>query len=852
MLPPIKPRSFKMQSQEFERADTPFGLERDGVQQSTQMALYRGRDGSLYRRRSGGGWDFWDEQAVDESGRRGVYQPIDPTVIRDRQAGLSSAQVQAPRQQTQPESDGWMQTAQNVATQGWQMYGDMRRDIGRAATAHQERIPGVSEIGWQPIPSEREGLAGWLDTTRKGFATSGSRFLNSTDEAMLQQLLRHNPNLQISTDERVLPQLRQAGVVPEDFEIPRSEGEPPRIMVRHSPDSDWAYVNAPGISTSELQQAGIDFFKYLPVTRLAGLGNTVLRRIGIGAAAGSVLENVSEAIGEAVGVGEYNARRATATGFLGGGLGQGLDEAISPFVRQGARTVAQNVPMQNRSAQVTQQADLPPLMDRSPAAQRARAEAAQEQGIPLTQAQTTRRASDFDAEARAAAGSRGDRAADVINTRLAEQRQAANDTAERIIQGGGTQTDDEAANVVVQNLAEQAEQSNANVNQLYDAARSGAIREYNAGARVAPASATRLGALRDQAVRQAREQSGVRINEDTGHAQRVMAEINELVTRIEAGDVGLNDIDIARKSIALSRRNAFRGDTANDQIATTSLQRAFDDWFDEVITRQQYSGRPETVDAFRQARAASRRHHEEFGSTGSTDVGGRWVERTLALDGADLSQFNGILTARGGPTAKGVPVVRRLRALYARRAGMKDTGSRRELARQQPAFEALREGALRRGLQGLVPDNMAGPKFTPRSVVKRFGDWLDNGAFLRELFDPQEIAQLKRLHAVMEQLPFDSAMTNPSGTADAMMRAMGSVMQGFDSPMQAVLRRVLTLVMDLGENAADAPARQMRRATGGQQGYRPAPGTGVSGAGAAAGVAGAEDLRRQGEARRRP
>ena len=220
------------------------------------------------------------------------------------------------------------------------------------------------------------------------------------------------------------------------------------------------------------------------------------------------------------------------------------------------------------------------------------------------------------------------------------------------------------------------------------------------------------------------------------------------------------------------------------------------------------------------------------------------------MDADDATTLQGVFNARGMPTTRSQPIVRRLRAIYARRAGVKPDGSRRELAAQQPAFEAMRETALRRALRDLAPDDTAGAKFTPRSVVTRFGQWLENTGFLRELFDADEITQLKRIHKLMEQMLYDNALTNPSGTADALFRAMNRSFGNFDSPMQALLRRVVGLAFDMGDQITDASARQVARNVGGPSGYRPAPGVGPSAAAYAAGVAGADDLRRQQEQRR--
>ena len=132
-------------------------------------------------------------------------------------------------------------------------------------------------------------------------------------------------------------------------------------------------LNRPGFSPQDLTTATAQVLSFIPAARLAGLGRTLLQKVGIGGAAAGVTEQALQETGVALGREERDPV-STAIATVTGGASEAVVPAIQAFrgARQAARVGAATDEIEQVAGSV-----------------RVAQEASEQTGIPLFQAQQT-------------------------------------------------------------------------------------------------------------------------------------------------------------------------------------------------------------------------------------------------------------------------------------------------------------------------------------------------------------------------------------------------------------------------------------------------------------------------------
>jgi hypothetical protein len=195
----------------------------------------------------------------------------------------------------------------------------------QTAMEHVRRALGSTEFDAPPpAPDERP-------TDMGAIARSG---ITPDPQAQLDILRRHIPELEHRTDRFGNIMLRA-----------------PRIGV-----NDWTYLNAPGASSRDLDEAATQILATLPFGAAVGLGRTLLARAGIGAVAtggASVAQDVmAERLGSDQGIDPTRAAIAggigTVAGPVAGWLGNRARSAPTPLAVRRADNIAEDLAAHER------------------------------------------------------------------------------------------------------------------------------------------------------------------------------------------------------------------------------------------------------------------------------------------------------------------------------------------------------------------------------------------------------------------------------------------------------------------------------------------------------------------------
>lgn len=207
-----------------------------------------------------------------------------------------------------------------------------------------ERIEATPELGTLPeFGTTPEG-----DTARIALG-----FLSTFDPKAQQDIIQE------AIPEAVFETTADGSVI---IEVPTEEGGTRRSV-----------LNRPGFSPQDLTTATAQVLSFIPAARLAGLGRTLLQKVGIGAVAAGATEQALQETGVALGREERDPL-GTAVATVTGGAAEAIVPAVQAF--RGSRQAARVGAGREEIEQVAQSL-------------RAAEEATEATGIPLFQAQQT-------------------------------------------------------------------------------------------------------------------------------------------------------------------------------------------------------------------------------------------------------------------------------------------------------------------------------------------------------------------------------------------------------------------------------------------------------------------------------
>lgn len=625
-------------------------------------------------------------------------------------------------------------------------------------------------------------------------------------------------------------------------------GAEPSADDKGNPTVTWRgkkyYLNRPGLSYADTFKLAADVAQFAPFGKLIGLAASPLKRAAAGAVVGgtgSVLQDVaSDALfdtGQQVDLGK--AAASAAGGLIAEPLARSAAAILKigargvPFIRRfiGRREFFDGSTLTPQGRRAAQQAGIDPdqmtqALQRAFAENMARAArgfdknaagvagaqtATDEFGIPLTAGQ---RSGDIPTLAREEAtrqGVTGGRAQAVMRTFDDEQQQAILQ-AEREIRAGiagdapvaASRT--EAAETLAQRAADRADALDARISEKYLA-----VADAKNQPRIAQSA---IQGLPRRLTQRIRAEKVLVDDELTPLAVKTIRNLQDLANRKVTAQT-LQKMEVERRKIG-ARIGAAGNRT--EKRALTIMKKEFDDWFDDAIESGLKSGDPEVYQLLKEARTLRTEYAKKFGLADGADAGGKFVEKLIANENADLLVRELVGSAQAFPKAMPA-IVKRL----------KETLPAVEFSqvRQLVWLNIVNQG---------TDTSLSGARsFSPKRFTSALKKALnDNRVVMREVFTPQQIGQMQRFGAQVERIIKPDTVGNPSRTAyelariarDYFAQFLGGMVAG---PVGAAAGRGATAAADATLSRAAA-----RRAV--QPTIPTRPPSGLMGLGPAAGM----------------
>lgn len=246
-------------------------------------------------------------------------------------------------------------------------------------------------------------------------------------------------------------------------------------------------------------------------------------------------------------------------------------------------------------------------------------------------------------------------------------------------------------------------------------------------------------------------------------AWRALQEIDRLagLRGAQALKPGETIVGTSLKGIEQTRRRlAITAPTnAADAKALGIVRRAFDDWLDDAVAKELFTGNPAALTALKEARGLWSQYRG-LTSPKTGDDAGRAIKAMLKADttGQEVANFlygSSIVN----PPGRALRVATRLK---------------NALGAQSEEWSAVRQGAWLRVIGG-AEGNLSPAKIA--SNIQRFLDGHGKGVST-VLFSAEERAQMHRFAKVLRNTVPDARATNPSKGSYAMQRGLQAVTTG--------------------------------------------------------------------------
>lgn len=577
------------------------------------------------------------------------------------------------------------------------------------------------------------------------------------------------------------------------------------IMVRFSNQGDFAFLNKPGITFTDIQQGLAQILQYAGGAKLAG----ALAKRGIKSALTQGAAAAGVSVGQDVGAQALGSKepidlvKATLTGIFGAGADV-LMPAVSalwrrlPFskgiVNPDGTLTAQGIEAARRAGiepgdiapEVLKALDdfagrfSPKQLEKvfSELGRQARGEAeavtgkatseeaaaraarAKEFGIDLMEPQARR---DFRGMARIeeiGADAQGNTAGELVRQRVATQGKQVEQAAEKLSMAGQAEklVDDiqGAGGQVTADLRERAAEVGKQVDAAYEAVRG---RKAYIGADGVPdfAKAT-IAALRDA--------DALVSAELTPGTAAIMRKVQALArtARKQIKEPNVNARLEFRRFERLRRElnqrinaaeSAGRGD---DKFYLTTIKRELDGFLDDAFDNALFQGDEATLALMKQARAARTEYGKLFEARSGDAGAGKVIDKMINQDITNQEAANWVFgTSKIGETGVAVRVVKRLKNIF---------------GTDSEQWQMLRQGAMQRIIYG------ARPKGNQIQSIGRLSSDLKQAIegrgkeYMQVLFSPEELRQLRRYASTLDDILPPPGATNPSRTAYAVSRVM--------------------------------------------------------------------------------
>jgi hypothetical protein len=571
-----------------------------------------------------------------------------------------------------------------------------------------------------------------------------------------------------------------------------------RVVVRVG-QGPWRYMNAPGVSGQDIGDFLTQGVLYAP-TGIAARGATTLGqgalRTGTASAGVSALQDIA--------TGQPIDPVKAGLAFAGGAGGEYLGAAVGGLARATGQAASQAVPQPVRNALAPAIDDARRAVGQSFGAD-ARASVQNPLAqIPMSRGQQTGNYGQIAFEQAAARGARGEEASNIMRGFFDEQAAAVRSVGRNMAGSETVPSIPAAGRVVQQGVRDAQVAAKARVDDAYDL-----IRQSDA-----MVSAPNVAKLP--------ERIRARLEEDF-FSPEVMTSLNPRTTRI-FGEIerlakSAPDKDYSLPVAGLERvRQALNAARAtaqgNDQTALGIAKKEFDAWLGETVDQGLMKGDPNTIAMLKNARGLHADYRATFGGGRANNGAQRLMQRLISANANETDAANLLFgQAQLGGAGETVQFVRMVK----------------KAAQSKEVVDALREGAVMRLLGRM--DRQAGggaTNFNYKVIADDWAEALDGKAapLMRELFTPQEIAEMRRFVGQVRRLAPPEGAVNRSGTGYEMGR-MASQLLG--------KLKILAPALKAMDDASNATRAQTAVAPGVPLPRLPGAGPAGAGLGAASG-----------------
>ena len=536
-----------------------------------------------------------------------------------------------------------------------------------------------------------------------------------------------------------------------------------------------AYINKPGFSSMDLNQILFQVGMYLPAAKLATLGNTLIKRMGIGsvAAAGTSVTGdlIANKFSDETGV---SLSRGTAA-LVGGLVAELIAPALAPVGRRIKERFARRQPSVLETPLPEESAILETMTPEQTATARV-AETAEpgtaqaisdeiEFGIPYTtgqrQAQVTAAGEEgrdflgggpqlYQEEAMLA-GARGDTAQTAMQGLAGQQdvavRGAVESTAARL--GGAVpEFEGQVGADILSDIKGAASASERQVTAAYEAVPEQAFVEPRAFDDMMTFVDDELQGFQAQRLAKGQpELTDVFIPgaQEGSQSAAAMKYLEGIAAKIDETGIAPNFrwLEEARKE--LSRFVARTLDPA-DKAQAVLIKNGYSKWMDDIVDKALVTGDDTVLEALEHARSLNKAYADQFMPQHAKDVVGRLISKMI--DDPDYTgdqAINAILGAsKTFKKIDGSRIVKRLKKIF---------GTNPETGKLDPGRLATSEGwqnlrqayflRLLKAARGSDPGKpVSGTKFKQAVADLIFGD---GRMIAAELFDMKELAMIRRL-----------------------------------------------------------------------------------------------------------
>lgn len=615
-------------------------------------------------------------------------------------------------------------------------------------------VLGEQMLGKQAIPvipsSEIEG-----DIFSKGLEDPNARFLQKQLRGArygAQTLLTTDPQARADMLSQIVPGLQ------------RGQDEAGNPVVRASDDAPWRYINKPGIDAQDATDLAGEVVKFAPAAKGATLGAGLLSRMGAGALFGGATSIAGDAIAGELGSEQGVDMQKAA--FSAGGMGAG--ELFAPILTRMGGAVGRSLGMRadEGAAAAVEKIGLAEARKADEAIRRGiplgRREAAGVQrladdfGVPLSKGQATGDFGQIAFEESARKGGRGPGATRVMRDFSATQQDAVREAARGL--GGKTASADltDAGDIIRQGVIGRRDAAKSAINEAYSTAKgAGATIDVNAVPNFAravirnlPDEVTQPGVFSSQQTIKELYPKTAIILDDLAQTQQRLAQAKD-VTGID-----FRDFERLRSRITQAAADA----KGRDKYALQQMRSGLDDWIEEAGINALASGDEAVIESFKNARQLRAQFGRLFEKGGSDDLAGRIVEDIVNKDMSAEQVVNTVFGAGDiGATKASLATTKRLKEI---------------LGPDSPEWQAMRDAAmfkvLRKGF------GVSGQDYAPGALKTALDKALDGPGkeVMQELYTPEELLRMREFRAVVQRIIPPKDAVNPSGTADALQRAL--------------------------------------------------------------------------------